>query len=223
MKTVIAAGLFACSLTIAAALPAQAAVSVQSQDSANFSLIAPSIQVTATTSTNISNYKIRYFFYEPNLPWTPPAVTNIVPSGATVTVRQLDRTYTGDCSGRCATLMANYVVTISVPNNTTVTPSTPFTASFRLTARTARGWSPFHDYSQVSCTTGYCTNNSNITLQSVNGATPLWGTAPGNTPTNTHSVLVGQAQSVIKHVIVIMQENRAFDSYFGTFPNPVGQ
>src|SRR3954469_20412976 len=148
MKTVIAAGLFACSLTIAAALPAQAAVSIQSQDSANFSLIQPSIQVTATTSTNISNYRIKYFFYEPNLPWTPPAVTNIVPTGATVTVSQLDRTYTGDCNGRCATLMANYVVTISVPSNTTVTPSTPFTASFRLTARTARGWSPFHDYSQ---------------------------------------------------------------------------
>jgi phospholipase C len=208
---------------MAAALPAQAAVAVQSQDSANFSLIAPSIQVTATASTNISNYKIRYFFYEPNLPWTPPAVTNIVPSGATVTVRQLDRTYTGNCNGRCPTMMANYVVAISVPNNTTVTPSTPFTASFRLTARTARGWSPFHDYSQVSCTTGYCSNSNNITLQSANGATPLWGTAPGNTPNESHAVLVGQAQSAIKHVIVIMQENRAFDNYFGTFPNPVGQ
>ena len=24
----------------------------------------------------------------------------------------------------------------------------------------------------------------------------------------------------IKHVVVIMQENRSFDSYFGTFPGP---
>ena len=26
----------------------------------------------------------------------------------------------------------------------------------------------------------------------------------------------------IKHVVVIMQENRSFDSYFGTFPGPTG-
>jgi phospholipase C len=37
-----------------------------------------------------------------------------------------------------------------------------------------------------------------------------------------HPVPVPQGIHKIKHVIVIMQENRSFDSYFGTFPGSVG-
>ena len=37
-------------------------------------------------------------------------------------------------------------------------------------------------------------------------------------------VRVGRAQGIrrIRHVVVIMQENRSFDSYFGTFPGADG-
>jgi phospholipase C len=50
------------------------------------------------------------------------------------------------------------------------------------------------------------------------------GTTPGVTvsggPTGTYVVPVGIHK--IQHVIVIMQENRSFDSYFGTFPGADG-
>jgi phospholipase C len=48
------------------------------------------------------------------------------------------------------------------------------------------------------------------------GASPSGGTSTGSTP--------GAAEGIhrIRHVIVIMQENRSFDSYFGTFPGADG-
>ena len=45
--------------------------------------------------------------------------------------------------------------------------------------------------------------------------------AKGNTSTNTAVSLV-DAREKIKHVVVIMQENRSFDSYFGTYPGAEG-
>src|SRR5438876_8486730 len=56
------------------------------------------------------------------------------------------------------------------------------------------------------------------------------GTAPAR-PAGGPSVLSGSAPSApainpdihkIKHVVMIMQENRSFDSYFGTYPGAVG-
>jgi len=62
----------------------------------------------------------------------------------------------------------------------------------------------------------------------------LWLTAcsgssgPSATPTAqatavaTQAQTLAQAQAKIKHVVIIMQENRSFDSYFGTFPGANG-
>ncbi|HEX6061073.1 MAG TPA: alkaline phosphatase family protein, partial [Candidatus Limnocylindria bacterium] len=50
-------------------------------------------------------------------------------------------------------------------------------------------------------------------------------TVPGTLPTPTKAPLasaVGSANGKIQHVVVIMQENRSFDSYFGTFPGADG-
>jgi len=48
---------------------------------------------------------------------------------------------------------------------------------------------------------------------------PASGRQPVKTASSTHG-LAGIHK--IKHVIVIMQENRSFDSYFGTFPGAIG-
>ena len=39
---------------------------------------------------------------------------------------------------------------------------------------------------------------------------------------SSSSTLLGEARARIKHVVVIMQENRSFDSYFGTYPGADG-
>jgi phospholipase C len=46
--------------------------------------------------------------------------------------------------------------------------------------------------------------------------------ATGTPATNSVSNEIATAQSKIKHVIIIMQENRSFDQYFGTFPGANG-
>ena len=48
-------------------------------------------------------------------------------------------------------------------------------------------------------------------------------TAPppiGNIPVT--GVTLDQLRASIKHVVIIMQENRSFDNYFGTYPGPDG-
>jgi phospholipase C len=57
------------------------------------------------------------------------------------------------------------------------------------------------------------------TLGVLTAACSIPSVTPGASPTQTP--LPGSAQK-IKHVIVIMQENRSFDSYFGTYPNADG-
>src|SRR5450631_681110 len=51
----------------------------------------------------------------------------------------------------------------------------------------------------------------------VSGVTPAVATRPSASSSSSSGDL-----SKIKHVIVIMQENRSFDSYFGTYPGANG-
>ncbi len=44
-------------------------------------------------------------------------------------------------------------------------------------------------------------------------------TACGNSSTATTATSQAGGIRKIKHVVVIMQENRSFDTYFGTYPN----
>ena len=46
--------------------------------------------------------------------------------------------------------------------------------------------------------------------------------APSGTPTASPTAPVGGGIHTIKHVVVIMQENRSFDTYFGTYPGVNG-
>src|SRR5512136_2501220 len=46
------------------------------------------------------------------------------------------------------------------------------------------------------------------------------GSVPSTGTSGNHNLT--KAQSKIKHVIIIMQENRSFDEYFGTFPGANG-
>jgi phospholipase C len=46
--------------------------------------------------------------------------------------------------------------------------------------------------------------------------------APGAEPHASNAVLISELQSKVKYVFVIYQENRSFDSYFGTFPGANG-
>jgi len=52
-------------------------------------------------------------------------------------------------------------------------------------------------------------------------ATPEASPSPTTAPTATMDAL-SMARSKIKHIIVIMQENRSFDHYFGTYPGADG-
>jgi len=58
-----------------------------------------------------------------------------------------------------------------------------------------------------------------LVLSSCGGSTPQSDRVPGG-PTGSYIVPAGIHK--IKHVIVIMQENRSFDSYFGTYPGADG-
>ena len=46
--------------------------------------------------------------------------------------------------------------------------------------------------------------------------------APGTEPNLSHRDLVRLLQQKVKYVFVLYQENRSFDSYFGTFPGAEG-
>jgi phospholipase C len=54
------------------------------------------------------------------------------------------------------------------------------------------------------------------------GCSLPWGQAgrPGGDPAGSYPIPAGIHK--IKHVIIVMQENRSFDSYFGTYPGAVG-
>ena len=59
------------------------------------------------------------------------------------------------------------------------------------------------------------------------GVTVLLGVASCSSSSGPHPTTAGPTGSAsdtgihrIKHVVVIMQENRTFDSYFGTYPGP---
>jgi len=52
--------------------------------------------------------------------------------------------------------------------------------------------------------------------------TPAPTTASAPPTTTSSSDLLAQAQQKIKHIVIIMQENRSFDEYFGTYPGADG-
>lgn len=211
MRRVLSTTLLVSSLTVAAALPAEAAFVVQSRktpflDQVQHIAQDMRVKTDSTTPVNIGGLTIRYYFYEPDLP-----VTWSIPSGTNVT--KLDKTYT--CAGG---KNANYVLSHVVPQDTMIVGgSSPqnYTKSFNLGASPLRNLTQTEDYSYAN--NGSYTDNPNITFQ-VNSGGTLWG----NWPANDRPTQLALARQKLKHIIVIMQENRTFDNYFGNFPNPTG-
>ena len=63
------------------------------------------------------------------------------------------------------------------------------------------------------------TTNANIAVDARGSdASPIGG----KWPKHDQATQLTLAKQKIKHVIIIMQENRSFDNYFGTFPAPTG-
>jgi phospholipase C len=59
-------------------------------------------------------------------------------------------------------------------------------------------------------------------MASCTGQPPDIGHAGGSSGNPVSAEQLKQAQAKIKHVVIILQENRSFDSYFGTFPGADG-
>src|SRR5438067_426675 len=70
----------------------------------------------------------------------------------------------------------------------------------------------------ASCSSSGKSSKSSASTSTSSGATS--GVTVSGGPTGTYVVPAGIHK--IQHVIVIMQENRSFDSYFGTFPGADG-
>src|SRR5207302_4906615 len=77
-----------------------------------------------------------------------------------------------------------------------------------------------------SGTTGPRTNTSEATsgenTTSAGGRSRAGGRRGTSGRSASSGATVSQAAAKIRHVIVIMQENRSFDSYFGTYPGADG-
>jgi phospholipase C len=214
MKTALLATI-CFSLTMAAALPAKAALSVKTEvaQNADPTMIAPKMHVWSNTidPVDISGLVMYYFFHEEKMPvgWPLPTPT---PSNASMQVMFLDKTYTTS-SGK----HANYLVQITLPPNSWASSTQPFDVSFTLQATDARNLNQTDDWSYMSNTSPM--DNPNITIQLGPGNPfTIWG----NKPTHDRGTQLSLARQKIQHVIVIMQENRSFDNYFGSFPNPPG-
>ncbi len=63
---------------------------------------------------------------------------------------------------------------------------------------------------------------SNPLPASASGASAPTASAPAAPAASNFSDALVQARQKIKHVVIIMQENRSFDTYFGTFPGADG-
>jgi len=57
---------------------------------------------------------------------------------------------------------------------------------------------------------------------STNPVSPTTPPLPTNVPASTASSTGTLVKDKIKHIVIIMQENRSFDEYFGTYPGAVG-
>ncbi len=69
------------------------------------------------------------------------------------------------------------------------------------------------------------TQQPNSPPQAQDTSQPVATSAPTTPPSSPNPVTVedlGTARAKIKHVVIIMQENRSFDSYFGTYPGADG-
>jgi len=135
MKPVSCAAFFAFCLTMAAALPAEAAFILQSRKTASTDQtkhIAQDITVkTDGASAEITDWTIQYYLYEdPSTTWATPTLSPSRP-GQFVTMAKLDRTYTGSVANP---RNANYVVFIWIPNPTIVSGSTSYSVSLNIAA-----------------------------------------------------------------------------------------
>jgi len=218
MKKILFAALFCLSVVAVAAPSANATLYVQSKvaSGADAQHVAPFISVRSdgNTAVNINGWTIRYYFYIGRLPiyWSN---TGTAPAGTTVILTRLSRTYTG-LNGLNANFMVEitFTQTTNVPANGVYTVGDGIQPTFSLASSPVSNFSQTDDWSYKTNTS--LADNPNITLWQ--GSTLKYG----NVPLQDRGVQLGLAKQNIKHVIVIMQENRSFDNYFGGYPTPPG-
>jgi phospholipase C len=114
------------------------------------------------------------------------------------------------------TKLANYKCQIMFDPNISkiVTSAKDFevTANFRFVDG-SRVFSEPDDWSHTKNTSW--TNNDSLSLVRITGGIPT--VLSGKAPAADKALFLSEAQKKIKHIIVIMQENRSFDCYFGTY------
>jgi len=64
--------------------------------------------------------------------------------------------------------------------------------------------------------------STNVTGTIVAQSVQMASSEPHSAPYHVPASQLALAKQYIKHIVVIMQENRSFDNYFGTFPNATG-
>ncbi len=217
MRRFLWATLLSVPLVTAAAHSAEAALYVQSkvQSGADAQHIAPIIRIRSdsTTAIDINGWTIRYYFYIGRLPINWSNMT--APTGTTVTLTRLSRTYTGSNG-----LNANFMVEIKITQSRLVSSGSPYdigggvNPTFSLASNPVSNFLQTDDWSYKTNTT--LADNANITLWQ--STTLKYGTVPSQDRVRQLAL----AKQKIKHVIVIMQENRSFDNYFGGYPSPPG-
>jgi phospholipase C len=217
MKRFLCATLFSLSMVVAAAPSAEAALLVQSKvnSPADAQHIAPFIRIRSDSATavDINGWTVRYYFYIGRLPINYGSMT--APAGTTINVTRLSRTYTASNG-----LNANFMVEIKITQTRLVSISAPYDIGGGMNPTFSLASNPVSDFLQTD-DWSYKTNtaladNANITL---------WQSATlkyGNVPFQDRVRQLTLAKQKIKHVIVIMQENRSFDNYFGAYPTPSG-
>jgi hypothetical protein len=226
MKTILGVTFFL-SMTMAAALPAKAALSISSHVSSSSpaTTIQPFIRIYSDSSTlvDISGVVVSYFFHEQVLPVSFGQISvtlngmGVPPSTVNAGVYRLNKSYTNrlvtSTHSTSVDQDANHVLMVTVPSGAKASSTSPYEIDLSVAATDARVFSQAEDWSYISNTNW--TQNQAITIQHAVGSTLLWGIFPYN----DRSLMLRQAAGNIQHVVVIMQENRSYDSYFGTFPN----
>ena len=211
-------------ITLLTALPAQATVSIQSRidPGSDHKWIKPFVRIQndSTTPISLTGMSINYYFYDatasPSNLVTQIFYSSQLPPGVTdsrydtdlsFTFSQLPSVVTGP-NGKFANMVCQVNIT---GGHKSISTGQFYELQFGFHTP---NWYKFYerdDWSYLDNVTTF-TSTTNISLTDATG-----DLVAGLEPVTSLLDLKSDAVSHIKHVIVIMQENRSFDNYFGSY------